>query len=196
MVDAIRYPQGRAITWRYVPEMFDRGRSWCRHTSGDGIQDRRGVEQMTSAADPNVAQARQLIGALRDQLREMAPRLARAERDAIGGHSRVARARRLEAAELRRDVSQAQLLIERLHRRFPGSDGTGPAFGTGRPSATTQADQRGNVDHVRQLNRRPHRWAVNDARRSVGGAHGVVGGSPHTSPGSPPEGGNNRLSSQ
>jgi hypothetical protein len=132
---------------------------------------------MSSAADPNVAQARQLIGALRDQLREMVPRLARAERDAIGGHTRVARARRLEAEELRRDVNHAQLLIERLHRRFPAIDGTGPVFRTGRPSATTQADQRGNLDHVRQLNRRPQRWAVN-------------------APGSPPEGGDKRLSSQ
>ena len=126
-------------------------------------------------ADPNAAQARQLIGALRDQLREMAPRLARAEREANGGHIR-ARARRLEAAALRRDVSQAQLLIERMHKRFPGIEGTGP--GTGRPPATTQAAQRGNVDHARQLNRRPHRWAVN-------------------APGSPPErNSDTRLSSQ
>ncbi len=129
------------------------------------------------APDPNVAQAQQLIGALRDQLREMAPRLARAERDAKGGHTRVARARRLEAEVLRRDVSHAQLLIERLHRRFPGIDGNGSEFGAGRPPAPRPASQRGNVDHVRQLNRRPHRWAV-------------------TAPGSPPQGGNKRPSSQ
>lgn len=146
------------------PEPVGRRRPWCRVSAGGAHDRRHGVQQIAPAADPNLAQARHLIGALRDHLREMAPRLARAEREAIGGHTRVARARRLEAEELRRDVSQAQLLIERLHRRFPGIDGT-------------QADQRGNVDHIRQLNRRPHRWPVN-------------------APGSPPEGSSNKLSSK
>ncbi|MGV9803878.1 hypothetical protein ACWDTP_38135 [Mycobacterium sp. NPDC003449] len=67
---------------------------------------------------PDIAQARQLIGELRAQIRDMTPRLARAEQEGAG-HTTRARAMRREAAELRRDVGQARFLIDRLHRRFP-----------------------------------------------------------------------------
>jgi len=72
---------------------------------------------MFRVTDPNVAQAQIFITALRDQLRDMAPRLARAECEAAYGRTSQA-----EAAALRRDVSQVQFLIQRLLRRFPGID--------------------------------------------------------------------------
>jgi hypothetical protein len=76
--------------------------------------------------DADVAQARVLVGALREQLQELRSRLARAEAEGVGETSR-ARAMRLAARELHRDAGRAQFLIERLHRRFPGivADGVG-----------------------------------------------------------------------
>ena len=66
--------------------------------------------------DCEVAQARELIRALRDQLREMTHHVAWVEsRDVPGpnGH-----ALRLEAAALRRDIAEAQSHIDRLQRRY------------------------------------------------------------------------------
>jgi len=66
--------------------------------------------------DCDSAQAAELIRALRDQLREMTHHVAWVEsRDVPGpnGH-----ALRLEAADLRRDIAEAQSHIDRLQRRY------------------------------------------------------------------------------
>ena len=67
--------------------------------------------------DCAAAQAVELVRALRHQLHYMTTQLARVEcQDAIG---RKGRAVRMEAAELRRDIKEAQALIDRLKRRYP-----------------------------------------------------------------------------
>lgn len=74
--------------------------------------------------DPNTAQATLLIAALEDQLAQMVPKLAQAERDAGHGQPDRARTIRLDAAQLLRDVTHAQFLITQLKRRFPAADFT------------------------------------------------------------------------
>jgi hypothetical protein len=82
---------------------------------------------MSLVTDPNTVQASHFVSALREQLREMTPKLVRAERELAPGHASRARAMRLQAAELRDNIRLAQSLIERLHRRFPGlDDAAGP----------------------------------------------------------------------
>jgi hypothetical protein len=77
--------------------------------------------------DCDTAQAVELVRALRQQLHEMTTRLAQVERqDAIDGTER-ARAMRLEAAALRRDITEAQVHIERLQRHYLGPNGSGAA---------------------------------------------------------------------
>jgi DNA-binding transcriptional LysR family regulator len=77
---------------------------------------------MSLVTDPNTVQASHFVSALREQLREMTPKLVRAERELARGHAGRARTMRVEAAELRADIGLAQSLIDRLHRRFPGLD--------------------------------------------------------------------------
>jgi len=70
--------------------------------------------------DCDPAQARELIRALCDRLREMTRHLARIDgRDAPGpnGHPM-----RLEAAALRRDIAEAQMHVDRLQRRYLSDD--------------------------------------------------------------------------
>ncbi|MEX3646611.1 hypothetical protein [Mycolicibacterium porcinum] len=69
--------------------------------------------------DANAAQGAGLIAALNEQLREMTPKLILAERQAEARHAAGARVMRQVAAELRRDVDHAQVLIAQLRRRFP-----------------------------------------------------------------------------
>jgi len=122
---------------------------------------------MFRVTDPNVAQAQIFITALRDQLRDMAPRLARAESEAAYGHTGQA-----EAAALRRDVSQAQFLIGQLLRRFPGIDtailapvaADNPARG-----AAHAGHGHDRVATTGQHQRRHHEWTVSDVRRTVVG---------------------------
>lgn len=83
--------------------------------------------------DPNTAQATVLIAALQDQLGEMVPKLARADQEATIGRPDRARAIRLDARQLRRDVDHARFLIAQLQRRFPDADITKPALPTTRP---------------------------------------------------------------
>jgi hypothetical protein len=67
----------------------------------------------------NAAQAVQLIRALRNQLHEMTRQLSRLERQGvIGTNGRISATIRHEAAALRRDISKAQFLIDRLERRY------------------------------------------------------------------------------
>jgi hypothetical protein len=76
--------------------------------------------------DCDVAQAAELVGALRDQLREMTTKLAWVERQGVTGRNGRACAMRLEAAALRRDIKKAQVLIDRLQRRFLSGDAGPP----------------------------------------------------------------------
>jgi hypothetical protein len=87
--------------------------------------------------DCEVAQAVELTRALRDQLREMTAQLTRVERQVlrVTPWSRRARAMRLEAAELRRDMQEAQALIDRLQRRYLNGDERTTSTWTAAPRA-------------------------------------------------------------
>jgi hypothetical protein len=84
-------------------------------------------EMMTSAASVrycDAAQAVELIRALRHQLQEMTTELAWVERQDVAVRNGRACALRMEAAALRRDIQEAQFLVDRLRRRYlSGGDG-------------------------------------------------------------------------
>ena len=67
--------------------------------------------------DRQAAQAVELVRALRHQLHEMTSQLARTERHGVGRNRRACEMRR-EAAALRRDVQEAEFLIDQLRRRY------------------------------------------------------------------------------
>ena len=71
----------------------------------------------------DVAQALELVRALRHQLHEMTTQLAWVERRDVTGRNGRACAMRLEATALRRDIREAKLLIDRLQRRYLNGDG-------------------------------------------------------------------------
>lgn len=83
--------------------------------------------------DPEEAQAAVLIGALGDQLREMAAKLERAE------HGGTCHTSRLDA--MRHDIGQARFLIARLHHRYPAldTDPTPPVDGAATDTAAAAA---------------------------------------------------------
>lgn len=66
----------------------------------------------------DAAQAVELIRALRDQLHQMTHQLACLDRQGASGANSRAPAIRSEAAALRRDIDEAQVLIDRLQRRY------------------------------------------------------------------------------
>jgi hypothetical protein len=68
------------------------------------------------------SQAVELVRALRHQLREMTDQLACVERQDVTRINGRACAMRLEAAALRRDIRGAQVLIDRLRRRYLSVD--------------------------------------------------------------------------
>ena len=70
------------------------------------------------------AQAVELIRAFRHQLDKMTSQLAWVKRQDVTARNGRACAMRLEAAALRRDIREAQLLIDRLARRYLGRNGT------------------------------------------------------------------------
>ena len=71
----------------------------------------------------DAAQAMELVCALREPLHEMTCRLVRVERQGFTGTNSPASAIRCEAAELRRDISEAQILVNRLERHYLNSNG-------------------------------------------------------------------------
>jgi hypothetical protein len=77
----------------------------------------------SSAVGREVAQAVYLVRALRDQLHEMTRELVRLERQDVAGTNGRPSAIRCEAAALRRDINEAQILIDRLQRRYLNDDG-------------------------------------------------------------------------
>jgi hypothetical protein len=96
--------------------------------------------------DCEAAQALELVRALRHQLHEMTTQLARVERQDVTG--RKGRAVRMEAAELRRDLKEAQALIDKLQRRYLNGDELiqlRPAGGQPRAVMGLQARQRRSV---------------------------------------------------
>jgi hypothetical protein len=72
--------------------------------------------------DCKAAQAVELIRALRHQLHEMTTQLAWVESHDVTGTNGRACAMRMEAAALRRDIQEAQFLIDRLQRRYLNGD--------------------------------------------------------------------------
>jgi hypothetical protein len=70
--------------------------------------------------DCEAAQALELFRALCGQIREMTSQLAWIERQGVTGGKGRACAMRMEATALRRDIKEAQVLIDRLQRRYPG----------------------------------------------------------------------------
>jgi hypothetical protein len=76
------------------------------------------------------AQAVELVRALCRQLHEMTTKLERIERQGVGTNGRAC-AMRLEAAALRKDIREAQRLIDRLRRRYY----LDPAPGTHSPTS-------------------------------------------------------------
>jgi hypothetical protein len=72
--------------------------------------------------DCQAAQAVELVRALRHQLHEMTTRLAWVERQDVTGRNGRACAMRMAAAALRRDIQEAELLIDRLQRRYLNGD--------------------------------------------------------------------------
>ena len=66
--------------------------------------------------DYQPAQAVELVSALRRQLHCITTQLARVESQDVTG--RTGRELRMEAAELRRDLKEAQALIDQLQRRY------------------------------------------------------------------------------
>ena len=69
-----------------------------------------------------VAQARELVRAVRHELHEMTTELAWVERQEVTGRNGRASAMRMNAAALRRDIQEAQALIDRLQRRYLSGD--------------------------------------------------------------------------
>lgn len=66
----------------------------------------------------DVAQASELVRALRHQLQEMAGRLAWLERQSANSSTSRTAAIRSELAALRGDIDEAQIFISRLQRRY------------------------------------------------------------------------------
>jgi hypothetical protein len=72
----------------------------------------------------DVAQAVELVRALCDQLHAMTRQLSRLERQGVTGtNGRALATIRREAAALRRDISKAQFLIDRLQRCYLNGNG-------------------------------------------------------------------------
>jgi hypothetical protein len=75
----------------------------------------------------DVAQAVELVRALRAQLLEMTGQLAWIERQDVTSSNGRAWAMRVEAAALRRDINEAQMLVDRIQRRYLGDGGPAQA---------------------------------------------------------------------
>lgn len=70
----------------------------------------------------DAAQAAELVRALRNQLHVMTHELVRLERQDVTGTSSQASAIRCKAATLRRDINEAQTLVDLLQLRYLNRD--------------------------------------------------------------------------
>jgi hypothetical protein len=93
---------------------------------------------------PATAQAVEFVRALRHQLREMSAQLGCLERQDVIRTKGRACAMRSEAAALRRDIREAQVLIDRLQRRYLSGDERTQQ----RPSRRTVPSQGGPASQV------------------------------------------------
>jgi hypothetical protein len=75
-----------------------------------------------SMDERDAAQAAEVVRALRNQLHVMTHELVRLERQDVTGTSSRASAIRCEAAALRRDINEAQTLVDLLQRRYLNSN--------------------------------------------------------------------------
>jgi hypothetical protein len=91
------------------------GRELRNKVTGLAMRTGEGMIPQVDARD--VAQAVELVRVLRAQLREMAHQLAWVESRNVTTNTQASALRR-EAAELRRDIQEAQVHIERLCRRY------------------------------------------------------------------------------
>jgi hypothetical protein len=94
-----------------------------------------GCEGLSVVGGWQAAQAVEFIRTLRIRLREMTAQLVWIERQDVTGRNARACAMRVEAAALRRDITEAQILIDRLQRRYPNSDGRAQPRRTARHQA-------------------------------------------------------------
>ncbi|BCZ22279.1 hypothetical protein MYSE111917_11405 [Mycobacterium senriense] len=78
-----------------------------------------------------IAQAVEFVRALHVQLQELNDKLASIERQIGTASNARARALRIEATTLRRDIREAQSLVEQLERCYLGGNSVDPA----RPAA-------------------------------------------------------------
>jgi hypothetical protein len=90
----------------------------------------------------DVAQAVELVRALRDRLHEMTTQLAWVERQDVTGRNGRACAMRMEAAALRRDIQEARTLIDRLQRRYLNGDGRSGTTGDSQLSSSSAGSGR------------------------------------------------------
>jgi hypothetical protein len=82
--------------------------------------------------DRQAAQAVELVRALRHQLHETTEQLAWVERQDVTGRNGRGCAMRMKAAALRRDMQEAEVLIDRLQRRYLSGDERTQQHPTGR----------------------------------------------------------------
>jgi hypothetical protein len=71
-----------------------------------------------SVGASQIAQAVAFVRALREHVVKMTTQLAWIERQDVIGRNARAYAMRIEANALRRDIDEAQILIDRLRRRY------------------------------------------------------------------------------
>jgi hypothetical protein len=87
------------------------------------------------------AQAVEFVRVLRVQLRELNGKLVSVERQIATASNARARALRIEATTLRRNIREAQSHVEQLERCYLGSDAADPAAPTAtrRPRSRTKS---------------------------------------------------------
>ena len=100
-----------------------------------------------SVGEPEAAQAVELIRALRYQLDKMTAQLAWIERQGVTARNSRACAMRLEAAALRRDIREAESLIDRLQRRYLNGDERAQQHPAGRQPLAMAGRQAGQLGH-------------------------------------------------
>jgi len=97
--------------------------------------------------DHDAAQALELVRALRGQLHKMTAQLAWVIRQDVTGKNGRACAMRLEAAALRRDIREAESLIDRLQRRYLNGDERAQQHPAGRQPLAMAGRQAGQLGH-------------------------------------------------